>query len=1196
MNIFLKIVFWLLISVFYLILSNVIGAYFDWVIWQEIVFFGGLIILTLVVQWAWRRWRVKRRFKSLEVLDTFSFDVKKAFKQGLKQLEVDQQLARRDFKNKPWYIGVAFSEVKEFDGNFGVYLPNNNANFKIRIVVLDDMFVLQFEFTSRLILERELQLYQQYLSALEKSFSKKVLGFLYFINALEFELFDSSQSLEFSEHFQKVVSKTLLSTEKYYPITIIFHHINQLPEYPAFLARVSRKVRAELLGWQARSADFYHSDDWQETKKQINDELLFRLEYAFANNIRLTQVGDYQLLTHLNRQLDALQIVFNAVSETVRFSLAGIYWVDSLAQLHVAKARPFTSKLFQQQLPAGIFQPKLTLLAGAAAEAKRHTLLAIYLAFMACAALYIAVAYRNVKIVIANELNQLPKHVYFHHLLTPDLHSAGVYQSIIRRLDGLNDKWLASMPYHAGIARLHDYYVRAYLYTFQKYILSAVNANLTTAMHSEMMKKDPVFRAELIFHVMNRLDLLNAKLHKQPLNDLSGPPLWNETLAAFEHQSVDFASLYVSYIELNQNMHSMQQEHDYLQRLAAQFNFSQDNFYWLPDYLNTKSNINSITLKSIWGGSNDFRLANDAVLPAYTYDGSQAISSFWQNFNEAFAPLGDFTTNRLSFIQWYQSQRYKNWSAFLLNFSNGYQTLNNTGEWDTVYINMSTERGVCYVLFHTIEQQFTDAISNSTELVNTPPAWLTLSKKLSVILEDSVKNGQVGSSKLNGIKQRYFNFRALMNYAKQKSPNLNSTQQLSVLYYESFDGKAAAANDFYKYTQLINKLFQPVVLPEQAFANSSSIYGGTNAAFNAVLNAEQLMIYRFNALGLEDNIFWTLYQIPLEYYVRYMNFVSNVYINQAWQINVLGKLQNTPEIFLNDLMFSETGVFWAFFNKYLNNYFTVQNSIVVPKFYFDVPYPFVDEFYDLVVDATSRYSLAKQQALFKKHFSADAPAAASGLPPVSEANAAAAASTPTAETASVTDDATLIALPPTLNAGALIQPQQITLLAECTKGNFELTNYNFPIEKALPVPLTSCLKASVRIYFADFYLEKIYAAPSGLLDFLKGINNNAITYTAADFPASSYYLQQYGITHIKLNYQFTGLADTLQQYTDYLKLQKTLGKEQRNYTSLAELPRIIAYTDVNERPALRAMIGSSNNVVRVKSTTRKPSATSVKKV
>lgn len=1178
MNLLIKIFFWVALLVVFLLLSIFGADYFDWQIWQQMLCFVSLIAATLAMQWSWRRYKIKRHFKSLSINHNFNFNASKAWHLGLHQFQNEQHLTKQSFKQKPWYVGIAFREIDAFKNNTSVVLDNNNTNVRIRLIALDEMFVLQFEFTSRLVLEREMEIYQQYFLMFEKSFRKHNAGLLLYLDATGFEQLDAQRVTELSDTLQKIIEKAQAVSAQHHPVQIIFHNIQKVVEYPAFLVRLSRKTKMEAFGWQSTQLAFYNADIWLDIDQNIRHTLLERTEYAFANNLRISSVEDYQLLTHIKLQLGSLRTLFDTLSNRVSFCVGGVFWVESLDNLKAGKYKPFASKLFEKHLPAVILKPMLTSSALAVKSAQRKLAITAYFMVVAIALYHLTSCYFHANKALGNIIGSLPTRVYFHNKLTPDLKSLGSYQVVIDSIDSqLTEHAFTLFPYQNSFDLLRKYYVRAYERYFQRFILNNVNKNLTNVLHSSAVKKDSKLRVALLIHIMDRVNLINAKLSNQPLSGLEGPPLWNNQLSIFDNPQNSFSELYKKYIFYTVNNNALREERTFLLTMAAGLHLEKDNFRWLPQYINTNSGIKPITLNDIWGGSNIVHIHNDQIDPCFTFDGSEAIGNFWVNFNQAFAQLNDFSLIQADFLQWYQNVRYLQWTNFLEVFPQGYKTLNNKGEWDTIYINMASVNGISQSLFQTIQQQFSDVISQDTRIVLTPPAWLILTQKLNLILSYAVKDGVISKA-----KNRFINLDQIIQYVSQRKSDLNTTEQAKVYYFDTLDQPAVAAKDFYNYSQAVSALYQPVTLPEQAFLNSKSIYASNNAVFNTALNSQQTMMYRFNSLGLQDNVFWQIYQVPLEFYVRYMNFVSNIYLNQAWQEDVLGKVQNSPTFFVSDLLFSEKGIFWTFFNKYLTNYFVIQNSNVVPKFYFDIPYPFTDDFYTLVISAASRYSLAKEQSLFKKYFADDnantsAPAAAAtGLPPLSQVGAPTPA--PSAVITPVPISA-IVALPPSLNAEAKVQPQQITLVANCAKGNFELTNYNFPIEKSLPQPLNDCLKASVKIFFDDFTLEKNYAGPTGLLDFLNGLTNNSVTFSEMDFPESASYLQQYHIDTIKLNYKVTGLSNMMRQYAEFLKMQKSLFKEEKNYSSIADLPTIITFDNINDEPSLRAMLSATNTLV-----------------
>ncbi len=1163
-NMLLKIFLWLALLCCFILMSVLCGDYFEWLRWQQGLFFLGLIITALLAQWSWRRWKLKRYLKSLSASKVLNFNAEHAFHEGLHLFKQNQPLSERTLSNKNWFIGIAFDGMDSVDEKESVLLANNQVNIEIRLVKLDNAFILQFYFKSRLLLERELELYQRYLAVFREKFKAAIKGFLYFVNANAFEQHDALSLTTFNDNVQKIIIKTVDISQTHYPINLILTDINEVSGYPDFLIRLPRKFKTMLLGWQASTFEFYNSEDWRE--RQWLTQWLVRAEYAFANNLNIRSVEAYLFLTHIQRQAANIQILFDQVSDATDIAVAGIYWVESLKKLSALHVKSFTNCLFNKQLVTGI-QPQLTLVAQHNKISRITTLRATYWCVMAAVFLYACYAFFQEKHVILAQVATLPKKIFFYYDIQRDLASISIYKTIISQLDeDFVNNHFRFMPFHAGFDELRANYARTFSCYFHTYILKQVDNDLIQIIQTSDFQTDPVLRGKIIFHVMNRLNLLHAKIHHIPLDGLAGPNLWlkNTTLLS-SNPHYSFADLYVTYVAENTDNQALQTEYTQLMKIALLLNLAQDDFHWLPAYLNTQSDIAPLTLNSLWGGSRIVQLDNASIAPAYTFDGSQAITAFWVNFKQAFAVIfANAVTQQMTFEQWYQQLRFTCWARFLSEFPQGYLTLNDMGEWNQVYVKMASGQNISQLFLELITAQFSDELTQKVRLLASEPAWLVLTNKVTTVL-----NAGVNQSNITTVKDKLLSLKALIQFAKERDNHVSPEQQAEAYYFNSYNEKGLAASTFYQYFQTLTKLYVPVMLSQAAFENSKAIYVGGNQPFTAAVTIEQAMEQQFNTVNLDNIIFWNIYRVPLEFYLRYVNYLSATYINQAWQNEVLTKLQNTPEFFMTDLMFGESGLFWTFYNKYLSDYFNVNVGTVLPKTYFAVAYPFNDDFYRLLLSASARYSMLKQQNLYKKYFSSEAasPPMLPPLPPLSAPDA-------TAEM-SVNPVATIMALPPTLNHEATLQPQQITLLAECTKGNFDLTNYNFPIQKPLPMPLSDCTNVSVRFYFGEFYLEKNYPGATGFLDFLTRINNNTLNFSAQDFPDHALALKHYHINNITLHYQLSGLSSMLEQYKAYLKMQTNFSQQQKNYTSIMDLPNTIVYSDALDKTSLKHDLSNS---------------------
>lgn len=1113
-------------------------------LWQKGLLMLGLIGACLLIQWLWRRRRLKYHLKLLSISNVSVFDIQKAWHTGLAQWRHELQLTAKECRQKPWYIGFSFETLAGLDQYPRVTLESNSRNVNVSLVAIDQTYVLLFEFTSRLVLDRETELYNSYLQVFNKTFNKALLGQLCFLQATTLENMQTPLLLDISNNFSQLNDSLVQVTEKNLPITVLLHRLEDTPNFQDFWVRLAKHVKTEAFGWQASEFNFYEGDEWQDLKETIWQQILLLCEKAFIHQTTIGSIESYQFLSHIHVQLDQLQQLLRGKGNQ-GFALSGIYWLSALENTVVSKSSPFSQKVFSQYLPTAKIRADWIPRAAIAAKQYIKTCLASYWLVMMAALIYVCLSYQTTSMLVLNQLQNFPKRVYFYNEPKVDFNSLLMYQNILMQLsDDQHNHWLSLLPFRAGIDHLQNAYRLSFINYFKRYALTPMDARL-----QQSVVNNKTLRPLIIMSIMYRLNLINAKLLHLSTNTLQGPSVW----LAGEDPTNLFPSLYKTYIGNNDNIHSLQQEKNRLLDLAKLLKLEKENPQWLLNFIDQKNVDDTIYLGQLWGGSKPNAIANIKINPSFTLNGSLAVSEFWQNYLQAFSSIADFSKQQQSFYLWYQSLRYRQWNTFLMSFNQGYLTLNNQGEWDdTMSKIVTSNRGPYQFIFKLIDHQFTDDITQQSSIAE--PTWLSLGKQFNLVLNYDIHNKKVvGTTEISS------SIKSFVEYAKQTKSSMDAKNTLMGVYYNKIDFQQVAANNFYAYAQAIKLLQNTVLQPEQAYFVSKAIYGGNNASFNDAMNKEISLEKQFVTLHMQTNCFWDLIKGPLEFYVRYSNLVSSNYLNDMWQLNVLAKTQNIPDMFLNNLLFGDNGIFWDFYNKNLGDYLIIRNNMVLPKFILGIPYPFATSFYNLINSAASSVSLAKQQVLYGQYFDKQA-----------------ANNVPTGTASTATTLPSIEALPPMLNAEATTLPQQITLNVQCGKDRFELTNYNFPIEKPLTMALNTCQKTSLNIIFNDFTLSKSY---DNFLDFLDSIEDNTLPLVAADFPNDTSFLKQYHITTLTLNYQLNHFDGLIQQYRDYLNLQKSLKTHQKNYGSAEDLPVIIVATEAEGQTSLREALANSSTAL-----------------
>jgi len=92
---------------------------------------------------------------------------------------------------------------------------------------------------------------------------------------------------------------------------------------------------------------------------------------------------------------------------------------------------------------------------------------------------------------------------------------------------------------------------------------------------------------------------------------------------------------------------------------------------------------------------------------------------------------------------------------------------------------------------------------------------------------------------------------------------------------------------------------------------------------------------------------------------------------------------------------------------------------------------------------------------------------------------------------------------------------------QCEAGEQSLINSNFILDKRF-IWDPSCGQTSLRFTIGNRVIEKKYAGPTGLTQFLKDFETGEHIFDIEEFPEYFYLLKQFEIRRIQVNFQLEG--------------------------------------------------------------------------
>ncbi|MDC1306490.1 hypothetical protein N8Z40_00690 [Pseudomonadales bacterium] len=533
----------------------------------------------------------------------------------------------------------------------------------------------------------------------------------------------------------------------------------------------------------------------------------------------------------------------------------------------------------------------------------------------------------------------------------------------------------------------------------------------------------------------------------------------------------------------------------YKQQLSTLVLNSDISMDWLITWANNNKLAKDVKRTDYWQPTSGKSQSLVAVDRAYTVGGKDLIDKFIVQLSTALDQDDVFVAEYVPrFYARYQQNYIASWGAFLNSFNEGADQLQSRNEWLGVLNNLATGRNIFFNLLNDVDYQLAPYAD-----VEIKPDWfefILYYQNMLALGEDKVqsnskKNGVLTKLALKMVGATGSVGKAIATSAKS---GLKTQKKLDKA---SGDGPGPserelnlqdAAKELDNYKALLADVVFEIERRSASYANIKGEFDNPDnpGAAGTKLAAVQSSISQLQALigkvGTSTAPFWNVYMGSVLVAEKFMLRETACYVDGQWQENYLYELAGVPDYKLSEFAFSETGLLWKFTDEHLAPFLNKRlNAGYGFKRINGHNVPLTAGLLDYLARAKDEGQRQKFQ----------------------------------------TFDLDVTAMPTSLNKNALLFVSETELTLQCEAGEQSLINSNFILDKRF-IWDPSCGQTSLRFTIGNRVIEKKYAGPTGLTQFLKDFETGEHIFDIEEFPEYFYLLKQFEIRRIQVNFQLEG--------------------------------------------------------------------------
>ena len=701
---------------------------------------------------------------------------------------------------------------------------------------------------------------------------------------------------------------------------------------------------------------------------------------------------------------------------------------------------------------------------------------------------------------------------------------------------------LKSIPMNAHIYEFRKNLKDKFFNRFHEFVMNPLDLHIAQNARSFVASNNSEYRAGYIQFLVRRINILaafksgksNAELKNMPLltqsetllSSLSGDKALADapagTAAAFSEAYIDYL------IWAGADNRQLILETAVTQAaLLTQMAVYSDDLDWLTDWAKTQPGVKPITLSDFWDGSIPSKASFPVIEAGFTGEGSKAIVGFIKELKLSTPATPEMLAKYESFIVWYRNSRLKAWASFLSEFQNGQELLDGRTEWDRTLANLGTSNGPFVRVMNRIVKDFSEV--KDKEISERPPSWIKFARDYPTIRDLAKEStGFIGST-LKTVK-----------VLKESSKEI--VEEVAVTKSIASGGKVIqnqldTAKAYGEYTALIDKVIEEGNdgMAQAAELAHNYFAFGTDPKVEKSLIAEAVESYSDFQKTLnypkDIDVIFPVIKGPLDFAFTYANAQAACDVQAAWEDKVLTPVREAgANEELAKLIYGKNGLLWTFAESDAAAYLDRDKDskyVVVEKDGYEAPISLI-----LPTVLNSGIQFFKQRDAAKDVAVAELKSQTNTLTKlVNDLNDKIDSNKMVIKDLTKTiSELTgkpyvfdITAQPISVNSEAVHFPFKMTTQFQCSDSTQILENYNFPNKKTISWSRKSCGDVSLKIYFPDYMIEKLYEGETGIPDFLNDFSDGEKLFSAEDFSAQKSLLTKDKITTISVAYSFAGL-------------------------------------------------------------------------
>jgi type VI secretion system protein ImpL len=616
---------------------------------------------------------------------------------------------------------------------------------------------------------------------------------------------------------------------------------------------------------------------------------------------------------------------------------------------------------------------------------------------------------------------------------------------------------------------------------------------------------DQAHIARAAIHLVNRIHLLKARLSNpndhslaaltQPLFDaeLTGAPP-AEPVPDIQKK---ISQIYLHYLLWRTDTASLNKEMNSLQGwLKHILTAPGADLSWLIAWVNGQESLKPVRMSDFWGEL-EGESAGGTVAPAFCLEGRARIATLIKEIEQTLVDPLVIAEQKLVFENNYNQAYLDAWRDFGVNFKKGVEDLGGEQKVQQVAGRMGTDQGPFFSLLETMARELEPFSDNAQA-----PQWVKACLDLHSIRLQAAVVEKTGQGQAGGLLQKATDTvrstieRAEKAVGRPAENALDSATRLQA-------AKACAA-----YRAALKEIQPAVASRSTAFQMATALYSedpttGASPFIKAYQALGQLQATLAAAGQPELPFLDTLLGGPIDFLHTYVLKQAACQIQAHWEKDVLVEVEEiSDQVTLNQLLMGENGY--------------------AVKFLAGPAAPFIDRSLEKGYFPKTVFS---KSLAFERDFFAFLTQGARASKPVLE-----------------NYTVNIKAYPTSANKGAQIMPHATHLELQCSGGNQQLENFNFPVATEFNWSPQQCGDVHFSIDVGNLSLTKAYLGSQGFPMFLKDFETGQRVFFADEFPNEAPALKRMGIQFITVRYGLSG----------HLPVLKLL-----NLTS-GKLPRVIA--------------------------------------